>query len=201
MRMLLLAALSRWPVWRPPRRRPSPASLYAANCGEIAFENLSFFSDTGDYDGRPGRLVLPCYVIAIRSTLLWTRVSATATRKPATLARRHGQGCDVLVDELKASASRPPTSATSRSRPARRSHRNANLFPAATWILTRPNSRGHQRAAAFGVNARLQRLRAGEAAAHRRGLRCIRDGTVRICGRPGTRRVTVLVLKFARRAT
>ena len=37
--------------------------LYQLNCGHIDFKDLSFFSDTGDYDGHSGEMVVPCYLI------------------------------------------------------------------------------------------------------------------------------------------
>jgi glyoxylase-like metal-dependent hydrolase (beta-lactamase superfamily II) len=37
--------------------------LYALDCGHLNFKSLGMFSDTGEYDGRPGRMVAPCYLI------------------------------------------------------------------------------------------------------------------------------------------
>ncbi len=48
---------------------PEPAApapdikLYAMDCGRAEFPNMGFFSDTGDYDGKPGKVVTPCFLI------------------------------------------------------------------------------------------------------------------------------------------
>ena len=50
----------------------STVRLYALDCGRIAFKDLSFFSDTGDYDGKSGSIVDPCFLIRhSKGTLLW----------------------------------------------------------------------------------------------------------------------------------
>lgn len=46
--------------------------LYALDCGRIQLPDMGMFSDTGEYDSRPGMLVAPCFVIAHpKGTLLW----------------------------------------------------------------------------------------------------------------------------------
>lgn len=46
--------------------------LYALDCGRIQLADMGMFSDTGEYDGRPGQLVSPCFVVVHPSgTLLW----------------------------------------------------------------------------------------------------------------------------------
>jgi Zn-dependent hydrolases, including glyoxylases len=46
--------------------------LHALDCGRIQLADMGMFSDTGEYDGRPGNLVAPCFVIVHPSgTLLW----------------------------------------------------------------------------------------------------------------------------------
>ncbi len=54
----------------PPPDKPAavPAAdnevkLYALDCGHLDFKSLGMFSDTGDYDGRPGRIDTPCFLI------------------------------------------------------------------------------------------------------------------------------------------
>src|SRR5215469_7400312 len=37
--------------------------LYALDCGRIQLKDMGLFSDTGEYDGRPGSIVDPCWVI------------------------------------------------------------------------------------------------------------------------------------------
>jgi hypothetical protein len=46
--------------------------LYAMDCGRVVFKDMSLFSDTGDYDGKPGSLAAPCFLVRHpRGTLLW----------------------------------------------------------------------------------------------------------------------------------
>lgn len=46
--------------------------LYALDCGRIQVADMGMFSDTGEYDGRPGNLVSPCFVVVHpKGTLLW----------------------------------------------------------------------------------------------------------------------------------
>ncbi|HZF16735.1 MAG TPA: N-acyl homoserine lactonase family protein [Steroidobacteraceae bacterium] len=204
MRMLLLAALL--PLAGVASAAPPAVAglrLYAANCGEIAFENLSFFSDTGDYDGRPGRLVVPCYVIRHpKGTLLWDAgLGDSYVGKPGTL----GPGVTVkvatsLVDELKAIGLAPADFSYVAFSHLHADHTgNANLFPAATWILNQT-----ELAAAinvpppFGVNAATF---SGYAQAKQQLIDgdydVFGDGTVRILRAPGhTPGHQVLVLKF-----
>jgi N-acyl homoserine lactone hydrolase len=46
--------------------------LYALDCGRAVFTDMSMFSDADDYDGQPGQLADPCFLIRhARGTLLW----------------------------------------------------------------------------------------------------------------------------------
>ena len=46
--------------------------LYALDCGHVDFKNMGLFSDTGEYDGKTGTLVVPCFVIRHpKGTLVW----------------------------------------------------------------------------------------------------------------------------------
>lgn len=42
---------------------PSSVRLYALDCGRGAFDDMAMFSDAGEYDGRPGKIVDPCFLI------------------------------------------------------------------------------------------------------------------------------------------
>lgn len=53
---------------------PTAASLrlYTLDCGRIQLPDMGMFSDTGEYDGQPGTLVSPCFVVVHPAgTLLW----------------------------------------------------------------------------------------------------------------------------------
>ena len=46
--------------------------LYALDCGRAQFEDLAPFSDTGEYDGHPGTLMAPCFLIRHpKGDMLW----------------------------------------------------------------------------------------------------------------------------------
>lgn len=50
----------------------SDLKLYALDCGTVQLPDMGMFSDTGEYDGRPGTLAAPCFVISHpKGTLLW----------------------------------------------------------------------------------------------------------------------------------
>src|ERR1700693_3065438 len=46
--------------------------LYVLECGPAAFKDMGMFSDTGEYDGQPGEIADPCFVIRHpKGVLLW----------------------------------------------------------------------------------------------------------------------------------
>lgn len=46
--------------------------LYALDCGQADVSDMASFADSGEYDGKTGRLVVPCFVIRHpKGTLLW----------------------------------------------------------------------------------------------------------------------------------
>ena len=46
--------------------------LYAMDCGRAQFADLAPFADTGEYDGHPGTLMAPCFLIRHpKGDLLW----------------------------------------------------------------------------------------------------------------------------------
>ena len=50
----------------------SEVRLYALDCGRAEFKDMGFFSDTGEYDGKPGNLAVPCFLIRhAKGALLW----------------------------------------------------------------------------------------------------------------------------------
>ena len=51
---------------------PTAVKLYALDCGTIETKDIGFFSDTGDYDGKPGKLADSCFLIVHpKGILLW----------------------------------------------------------------------------------------------------------------------------------
>lgn len=70
---LAVAALT---LWLPLAAQAAPAvdslRVYAFDCGRIEFKDLGNFSDTGEYDGHPGTLSEPCFLIRHpKGDLLW----------------------------------------------------------------------------------------------------------------------------------
>jgi glyoxylase-like metal-dependent hydrolase (beta-lactamase superfamily II) len=46
--------------------------LYTIDCGRIEVSDMAAFSDTGEYDGKPGKLTAPCFLIRHpKGNLLW----------------------------------------------------------------------------------------------------------------------------------
>ncbi|MGJ7902217.1 N-acyl homoserine lactonase family protein [Lysobacter sp. 1R34A] len=63
---VLLASLSQASAAEPDLK------LYAMDCGRAQFADLGPFADTGEYDGHPGTLMTPCFLIRHpKGDLLW----------------------------------------------------------------------------------------------------------------------------------
>jgi len=46
--------------------------LYVLDCGHASFKDMGGFSDTGEYDGKPGEIAVPCFLIQhSKGNLLW----------------------------------------------------------------------------------------------------------------------------------
>ena len=46
--------------------------LYVLDCGHATFKDMGGFSDTGEYDGMPGEIAAPCFLIRHpKGDLLW----------------------------------------------------------------------------------------------------------------------------------
>ena len=69
--MAVLLSLASIPNARAASETPT-LRLYALDCGRAVFTDMSMFSDADDYDGQPGQLADPCFLIRHpRGTLLW----------------------------------------------------------------------------------------------------------------------------------
>jgi glyoxylase-like metal-dependent hydrolase (beta-lactamase superfamily II) len=120
--------------------RANAIRVYALDCGVIEFKDLRWFSDTGEYDGKPGRLVDPCFLIRHpKGTLLWDtglgdKMAANVNgvdnngvhmRVPITLAEQLGKLGLTPADVSHMAFSHFHFDHTG----------NANAFPNSTWIL------------------------------------------------------------------
>jgi N-acyl homoserine lactone hydrolase len=59
-------------VARPGIARVAELRLYVLDCGHATFKDMGGFSDTGEYDGKPGEIAAPCFLIRHpKGDLLW----------------------------------------------------------------------------------------------------------------------------------
>lgn len=117
--------------------------LYAFGCGRVVFDDLGAFSDTGEYDGHPGELSAPCFLIRHpKGDLLWDaglgdRIAAT----PGGISPRPGVRAFVahtLQSQLEAVGLRAADVEYIAFSHFHWDHTgNANAFAGATWLLSR----------------------------------------------------------------
>jgi N-acyl homoserine lactone hydrolase len=135
---VLIAAL---PVAQAANSPPGPR-LYAIDCGRIVFKDMAMFSDTGEYDGKAGAMVDPCFlIIHPRGTFLWDaglgdKIAASADGVDLNGIRLH---VDItLQDQLKALRLKPDDIDFVAFSHFHLDHiGNANLFTHATWIINK----------------------------------------------------------------
>jgi len=126
-----------------PLRAADPAGeirLYALDCGYATAKDGGFLSDTGEYDGKPVAVVVPCFLIRHpKGTLLWdTGLSdkIAETLNGVETDGFHMSMAKTLASQLKAlglSASDVTYVAFSHLHFDHTS--NANAFGASTWIM------------------------------------------------------------------
>ena len=119
---------------------PAEIRLYTINCGHLEFKDLSFFSDTGDYDGgKSGVIAVPCFVIRHpKGILVWDTGLSPQFPKGVNAAGVSG-GIDVPVTTLLAQIGLQPADVTYLAFSHLHSDHtgNANLFKSATWIMNK----------------------------------------------------------------
>ncbi len=116
--------------------------LYALDCGLIQIKNMGMFSDTGEYDGKPGTIVDPCWVIRHpKGTLLWDTGlgdQIAENKGGVDFELGHMQVDVTLLDQLKAIGLTPADITYLSFSHTHFDHTgNANEFPEATWILNK----------------------------------------------------------------
>ena len=116
--------------------------LYALDCGRIQLKDMSIFSDTGEYDGKPGTLVDPCWVIRHpKGTLLWDAGlgdKIAQNKDGQDFALGHLWVDVTLLEQLKAIGLTPDDITFLSFSHTHADHTgNANEFPNATWILNK----------------------------------------------------------------
>ena len=121
--------------------RPSEVRLYALDCGRIEHGDLGAYSDTGEYDGKPGALADPCFLIAHpKGWLLWdTGLGDGLVGAPQRLELFGGTKLEVarsLVSQLQQLGLAPGEIDFVSFSHFHLDHTgNANLFTNSTWIL------------------------------------------------------------------
>ena len=116
--------------------------LYAADCGELDFKDMGFFADTGEYDGRPGSIAVPCFIVRHpKGTLVWdTGLGDNLAGNPAGSDNGgiHMVVRTSLADQLTAIGLKTADVTYVAFSHFHFDHTgNANLFGSATWIISR----------------------------------------------------------------
>jgi N-acyl homoserine lactone hydrolase len=123
---------------------PSTAiRLYALDCGHVTFKDMGFFSDTGEFNGQPGAIADPCFVIRHpKGTLVWdTGFGDKYAANKDGVDPQPGAHLSVpvtLVAQLQTLGLTPADVtyvAFSHFHPDHTG--NANLFGASTWIINK----------------------------------------------------------------
>ncbi|MFT3734577.1 MAG: N-acyl homoserine lactonase family protein [Rhodocyclaceae bacterium] len=190
--------------------QPAKVRLYTLDCGRAEFKDMGMFADTGEYDGKPGKVVMPCYLIRHpKGNLLWdTGLADAMAGKPE--GHDAGNGIRLFVTTTLGQQLQNLGLASSDIQFVAFSHfhfdhtGNANAFPGATWILNKSElAYALATPTPFGIdpnsfsaykNAKTQLIDSD--------LDVFGDGSVRILKTPGhTPGHQVLQLKLAKTGT
>lgn len=117
--------------------------LYALDCGHAAFSDMGQFSDTGEYDGQPGEIADPCFIIRHpKGILLWdTGLGDKLAANKNGVDMAPGVHLTVpvtLIAQLKTLGLTPRDVSYMAFSHFHWDHTgNANEFPDSTWILNK----------------------------------------------------------------
>lgn len=116
--------------------------LYALDCGKVHIKDMGMFSDTGEYDGKPGDIADPCFVIRHpKGVLVWDTGlgdKLAETKGGVDFPLGHMQVDVTLIDQLKQIGLTPADVTYLAFSHTHFDHTgNANEFPDATWILSK----------------------------------------------------------------
>jgi N-acyl homoserine lactone hydrolase len=165
--------------------------LYALDCGRIRLNDMGVFSDTGEYDGKPGKIVDPCWVIRHpKGTLLWDTGlgdQMAADKNGVDFELGHMWVDVTLLDQLKAIGLTPADITFLSFSHTHFDHTgNANEFPDATWILNKAEIAWAETRPSFAV--KLESFSTYQVARTQMidgDYDVFGDGTVRILKTPG----------------
>jgi glyoxylase-like metal-dependent hydrolase (beta-lactamase superfamily II) len=132
-------------AWLAPARGVAAADvqLYALDCGHASFKDMGMFSDTGEYDGQPGEIADPCFVIRHpNGVLLWDTGLGdkfAATKEGVdVLPGIHVSVPITLIEQLHSLALTPKDVRYMAFSHFHFDHTgNANEFPDSVWILNK----------------------------------------------------------------
>jgi glyoxylase-like metal-dependent hydrolase (beta-lactamase superfamily II) len=133
--------------------------LYTLDCGHVDVKDLGWFSDTGEYDGKPGSFAVPCFVIRHpKGTLLWdTGLSDKLAENKNGLDNGgfHMSVAVTLADQLTTLGLTPADVTQVAFSHFHSDHTgNANLFGSSTWIVNKAElAWAEANPAPFGVDA------------------------------------------------
>jgi len=188
---------------------PAQVRMYALDCGTITAKQLGLFSDTGEYDGKTGELVDPCFVIRHpKGVLVWDTGlgdAIAAQKDGAANGPFHMRVNVTLASQLEQLGLKPADVNFIAFSHFHFDHLgNAPMFPAATWILSKAE---HDAANAtppvFNLNEEFrQKMGAAKKQIITGDHDVFGDGAVRILKAPGhTPGHQVLVLKLQKSGT
>ncbi|QDH69211.1 N-acyl homoserine lactonase family protein [Marilutibacter alkalisoli] len=167
--------------------------LYALDCGRLEFRDMTMFSDTGEYDGKPESLVDTCFLVRHpKGTLMWDTGLGDAMAEHedgVNFGDSLTMHVDVrLVEQLDRIGLRPADITYVAFSHLHFDHTgNANLFSDSTWITSNASvAWAMQDPAPFGVD---QDSFSALMSAKRQQIDgdhdVFGDGTVRILKTPG----------------
>ncbi len=121
---------------------PQTPRLYTLDCGNMSVTDMGPLSDTFEYDGKPGHLSVPCYLIHhAKGWLLWDAgVDDRVAAQPGGIDHGgiHVNLPQTLAQQLAALGLAPEQLTYLAFSHFHLDHvGNANAFPAATWIVNR----------------------------------------------------------------
>jgi N-acyl homoserine lactone hydrolase len=144
VRWLAVLLCSSFPLAAPAAEPVKQVRLYAMDCGQVTVKDARMFSDTGDLDGKPLKAVATCYLIRHpQGNLVWDAgLSDELAKTPGGVdaggGNFHLEVKKPMVTQL-AEIGMTPSDVTHLAF----SHLhfdhtgNANLFPAATWVINK----------------------------------------------------------------
>lgn len=120
----------------------SSIHLYTVNCGRIDISDMASLADTGEYDGRAGKVAAPCFIIRHpKGTLLWDTGlgDKLADSKDGFVSGPFHLHVDhKLADQIKAIGLAPADIDYVTFSHLHFDHTgNANLFGASTWLMSK----------------------------------------------------------------